>query len=389
MKFDVLARDATTEARTARLVTSHGVVETPAFIPVGTQATVKTLDPEELGSIGAEIILANTYHLYLRPGIEVIEEFGGVGPFMGWPGPLLTDSGGFQIFSLAHLARVDDQGVVFRSHLDGSEHRLSPQSAMEIQRVLGADIVMALDECIAADADRSHAAAAAERTRRWAAICRDAPLEEHQAAFGIVQGGAFEDLRRECAAQLVELDFPGYAIGGLSVGEEKQVTYELAALVCRELPSDRPRYLMGVGSPEDLVESIGVGVDMFDCVLPTRVARNGGLLTLDGRVNILNRRFRKDDAPIDPDCDCTTCRRFSAAYLHHLFRAKELLGLRLASVHNLRFMMRLTSAARDSIAEGEYAGFSRRFRDRYRSTDQEERRIQKARWREARSRNAR
>ncbi len=355
-------------------------------MPVGTQATVKSLSPEELREAGAQIILANAYHLLLRPGPEIIARLGGLHRFMGWDGPILTDSGGFQVFSLGRLRRVTDEGVWFRSHIDGSEHFVGPERAIEIQEALGADIIMAFDECTPQPNTHEADAAALRRTHRWAERCLAAHRRADQALFLIVQGGIWPDLRRESARFLASLDAPGYALGGLSVGEPKEIMLEILEVTVPLLPADRPRYLMGVGAPEDLFEAVARGIDLFDCVLQTRVARNGAVYTLDGRVNVRTAAWRDDGGPIDPWCDCYTCRRFSRAYLHHLFKCEELLGYRLASIHNVRWTIKLMETIRTAIARGTFPKFRQEFLARYRTTDQEARREQKARWLAARER---
>jgi len=349
-------------------------------MPLATQGSVKTLDPADIRSLSAGILLGNTYHLYLRPGLDVIREAGGLHRFMAWDGPLLTDSGGFQVFSLGHLRKINDEGALFRSHLDGSEHLLTPELAIEIQEHLGADIIMVLDECAPADAAAGGLKEAMDRTRRWAERCRRAHRRPDQALFGIVQGGISMPLRMESADTLVEMDFPGYAIGGLSVGEPKELMYPVARETAARLPADKPRYLMGVGSPEDLVECVSYGIDMFDCALPTRIARNGALFTPRGRANLRNSRFKNQLEPVDPDCDCYTCRTFSAAYLHHLFKCEELLGYRLATIHNLRFVLRLMEEMRKAVVEGAFAAFKRDFLAGYQVIDDEVRTAQKAKW---------
>ncbi len=381
-------------ARAGLLTTPHGDVPTPAFMPVGTQGAVKALAPQDLREIGARIILSNTYHLYLRPGVELIRRLGGLHRFMAWDGPILTDSGGFQVFSLGHLRELSDDGVRFRSHIDGSEHLLTPELAVSYQRALGSDVAMALDHCPAYGESREAVEVAMERTHRWAGRClgehdKLASAREHagsaQALFGIVQGGWFADLRRRSAQALASMDLPGYAIGGVSVGEPKALAYQAVEETAPLLPPERPRYLMGVGSPEDLIEGIARGIDLFDCALPTRVARNGALFTRTGRVNVRASRFRALDAPIDDGCDCPACRGFSAAYLHHLFRSDELLYHRLGSMHNLRFILRLMEQAREAVLAGRFDSFARAFRDSYRVTDEEARLAQKDRWLAARS----
>ena len=376
------------KARAGELNTPHGRVPTPAFMPVATQATVKTLTPEEVVSLGASIVLSNAYHLYLRPGVEAIKRLGGLHHFMGWSRPILTDSGGFQAFSMGSLRRVDDSGIRFRSHIDGSEHQFTPELATRNQEALGVDIMMCLDQCITYGATRDEVTQAMRRTHQWAEICYQTHASSEtaatQAQFGIVQGGTFPDLRDESARFVTSIPFDGYAIGGLAVGESKSQMYEVTQQVAEQLPADRPRYLMGVGSPEDLVESVARGVDMFDCVLPTRVARNGALFTQRGRVNILNRRFADLDQPLETNCDCYTCRNFSAAYLWHLFKAREILGLRLATVHNLRFILRLMTDLRDAILEERFDQFRGAFLSTYQPTDEVIRQKQKQKWLRAR-----
>lgn len=359
-------------ARRGILQTPHGAVETPAFMPVGTQATVKGLRNEALEELGAQIILANTYHLYLRPGHEVIRRLGGLHRFMSWNGAILTDSGGFQVFSLAQLRKVSDEGVRFRSHLDGSEHLLSPEKAVEIQAALGSDIAMVLDECIETPAPRDAAESAVKRTTLWARRSRDYFCETArrngslaQWQIGIVQGATFADLRRESARQLLEMDFPGYAIGGLAVGEPHEVTCEMAAEVTALLPTERPRYLMGVGKPEQLAEYVSLGVDMMDCVLPTRAARHACLYTSEGRVLIKNARFAEDQNPIDRECSCSVCRRYTRAYLRHLFAANEFTAAILATHHNVHFYLDIMRQIREAIEFGNLAKFSSEMRAQY------------------------
>ena len=368
--FTVEATDGA--ARVGVLTTPHGDIPTPVFMPVGTQATVKTMTPHELVDLGVHIILSNTYHLYLRPGADLIAELGGLHRFMAWDRPILTDSGGFQVFSLAHMRKVDEEGVTFRSHIDGSLHRFTPESVVHTQELLGSDIIMPLDIC-PEPAHRAQVEEAVRITNRWAVRAREAHSRSDQALFGIVQGGIFPDLRAEAARFLVELDFPGYAIGGLSVGETKEEMYATLEATIPHLPDDRPRYLMGVGTPEDIIEAVARGVDMFDCVLPTRVARNGGLLTHEGRINIRNARFARDPNPIEPGCSCYACQHFSRAYIRHLFKAGEILGLRLATIHNLHFMLRLMERVRAAIRAGEFQDFRKSFLARYRISDQEAR----------------
>ena len=375
-------------ARAGEIATAHGKMSTPAFMPVATQATVKGLLPEEVAELGAAMVLCNAYHLYLRPGVESVARLGGLHSFMGWSKPILTDSGGFQAFSMGELRKIDEDGIWFRSHIDGSEHRFGPELAVANQRVLGADIIMCLDQCIAHGVSKDEVRRAMDRTHRWAQICYDSheasdEAEEH-ALFGIVQGGAFPDLRDESARHITDIPFPGYAIGGLAVGESKAELYQIAGQVAGRLPQDKPRYLMGVGSPEDLVECVTRGVDMFDCVLPTRVARNGALFTRTGRVDITKRRYADQAKPLDEDCDCYGCRNFSAAYLWHLFKAKELLALRLATMHNLRFILRLMKDMREAILKDRFGDFQREFWDVYRPTDEAARQAQKDKWLKAR-----
>jgi len=384
--FQVVGTCPQSAARAGILATPHGRVPTPAFLPVGSQGTVKTLTPDELRTLGATVILANTYHLYLRPGVEVIQELGGLHRFMDWDGPLLTDSGGFQIFSLGHLRRISDEGVLFRSHLDGSEHFLTPERVTELQEELGADIIMAFDECPPYSHDLGAIRQATERTHRWARRCLERHRRPDQALFGIVQGGIFAELRRYSAGFIASLDFPGYALGGLSLGEPKEMMHATIEHTLPLLPEGRPRYLMGVGSPEDLVECVARGIDMFDSALPTRVARNGGLFTRQGRRSILNSCFQRWEGAIDPACDCYTCAHFSAAYLHHLFKCEELLAYRLATIHNLRFVIRLIEDIRRSILDGSFLTFSEEFLGHYQPTDAEARAEQKRKWLESRRR---
>ncbi|MFC1870207.1 tRNA guanosine(34) transglycosylase Tgt [Chloroflexota bacterium] len=374
-----------TKARAGELTTAHGVVATPVFLPVGSQGTVKTLTPEELKDIGVSMVLANTYHLYLRPGMEVMKKMGGLHRFMAWDGAILTDSGGYQIFSLASLSRVSDEGVAFRSHIDGSQHFMTPELAIQYQEILGADIIMVLDECPGIDAPLEQVRRAVARTSHWAERCRQAQQRGDQALFAIVQGGIFPELRRESASYLTSLDLPGYAIGGLSLGEPKKVTWAMVAETIALLPGDKPRYLMGVGSPEDIVEGIAQGCDIFDSALPTRVARNGAFFTVQGRYNIRKAAYSRTEAPLDPDCDCYTCRTFSAAYIHHLFNREELLGYRLTTMHNLSFLSNLMGKARGAILDGTFSQFRDSFLASYRPTDEETRLSQKQKWLESRN----
>jgi queuine tRNA-ribosyltransferase len=369
--FEVAKADPT-GARRGRLATPHGVVETPTFMPVGTQASVKGLRQEALEELGAEIILANTYHLYLRPGHGLVRELGGLHQFMSWPRAILTDSGGYQVFSLSELRKITEEGVRFRSHLDGAEHLLTPEKAAEIQLALGSDIAMVLDECIETPAPRDKAEAALKRTTAWAARSRNYFLEQAgrngdlaQWQFGIVQGATFIDLRHQSARQLLQLDFPGYAVGGLAVGEPHEVTCEMAAEVTALLPGDRPRYLMGVGRPEQLADYVALGIDMMDCVLPTRAARHACLYTSEGRVLIKNAGYARDQRPIDANCSCSVCRRYTRAYLRHLFAAGELTAAILASHHNVHFYLDIMRQIREAIEFGNLANFSSDMHARY------------------------
>ena len=361
MKFEVHATDG--EARRGTLALAHGVVETPAFMPVGTYGTVKAMSPAELEQVGAQIVLGNTFHLWLRPGLEVIGKFGGLHRFMGWKHPILTDSGGFQVFSLGELRKISEEGVAFQSPINGDKLFLTPEEAMRIQRVLDSDIAMVFDECTGYPATHAEAAKSMQLSLRWAERSKRAFEGSPNALFGIVQGGMHEDLRDESLAGLAAIGFDGYAIGGVSVGEPKEDMERIVAHTAPRMPRDAPRYLMGVGTPEDLVESVSHGVDMFDCVLPTRNARNGWLFTRSGDVKIRNARHREDDSPLDPQCACYTCRNFSRAYLHHLHRANEILGARLNTIHNLHYYLELMAGMREAIAAGQFVsweeGFSR------------------------------
>jgi queuine tRNA-ribosyltransferase len=363
--FDVLATDG--RARRGRLTTPHGLVDTPAFMPVGTRAAVKSLSPDDLRAAGAQIVLSNTFHLLVRPGHELIRELGGLHRFMSWDGPILTDSGGFQVFSLARLRTMSEQGVAFRAPADGSPHHLSPERAIEIQHALGADIIHPLDECLGYPATREDTERSLALTLRWArrSLAAHRAGATGAALFGIVQGGFHEDLRARAVMETIALGFEGYAIGGMAVGEPKPMMRELTEAVAGALPADRPRYLMGVGKPEDLVEAVARGVDMFDCVLPTRNARNGQAFTPDGPVTLKQARWARDPAPLQPDCPCPACRQFSRAYLRHLFMAEELLVYRLLSLHNLYFFLGLMTAMRAAIAGGAFASFRTRFFARY------------------------
>jgi len=367
--FSVLARDG--RARVGRLVTPHGEMETPVFMPVGTAGAVKAVLHRDLREIGARILLANTYHLMLRPGDDLVAALGGLRGFTGWDGPFLTDSGGYQVFSLASLRRLDEEGARFQSHIDGSAHLLSPERSMEVQANLGADIVMAFDECPPADAPREAVAEATARTTRWARRCRAAHRRDGQWLFGIVQGGVELDLREQSARELMDLDFPGYAIGGLSVGEPPRERDRVLDHLDPVLPGDRPRYLMGVGTPEDLVEAVARGVDMFDCVLPTRNARNGQLFTRHGRLSIRNARYRDDPRPPDPDCRCPTCRTVSRAYLRHLHRSGEMNAATLMTLHNLFFYLDIMEGLRQSIRLCRFEEYRRSTLRRLAATEQD------------------
>ena len=363
--IEVRARDG--EARVGVLRTPHGEAETPTFMPVGTKGTVKGLTPGDLRSAGAGVVLGNTYHLYLRPGPDVVREAGGLHSFGGWKGPMLTDSGGYQVFSLSHRRKLSEEGVKFSSVYDGSTHQFTPELTTRVQEDLGADIAMVLDECPPANASRPYHEESLRRTARWAERCREAHTKEDQALFGIVQGGLFPDLREESLRRTVDLDFPGYAVGGLSVGESREEMLEMLALVAPNLPAEKPRYFMGIGDPVGILQVIALGVDMFDCVLPTRLARHGMALTADGRMNLRNARFRRDFGPLDPECPCEACTDYSRAYLSHLVRENELLAHRLVTLHNVRFMGELCRRAREAIHEGRYGAFMRGWISRYTS----------------------
>lgn len=358
-EYKIIAECPETGARAGTFVTAHGVIETPLFMPVGTAATVKAMSPPELEEIGAQVILGNTYHLHLRPGADLIALGGGLHRFMGWNHPILTDSGGFQVFSLSSLRKISDDGVAFRSHIDGSKHFMTPEISIDIQQKLGSDIAMCFDECVSLPTTPEISQAAVARTVRWAKRCADFHTRPDQALFGIVQGALFEDQRVACAERLAEMDFPGYAIGGLSVGESHDEMYRILDVLGPVMPREKPRYLMGVGMPENLIEGVARGVDMFDCVLPTRNGRNGNLLTRFGRINIKNARFERDFGPIDDACGCYACRNFSRAYIRHLFRCGEILSARLCSWHNLHFLVNLMRDARRAIVEGRFPAFRR------------------------------
>ena len=360
-EFELLHVCKQTGARRGRLHTPHGVIETPIYMPVGTQATVKTMSPDELKTIGSQIILSNTYHLHLRPGEDLVEEAGGLHRFMNWDRPILTDSGGFQVFSLAELRKLTENGVEFQSHLDGSRHFFSPETSIGIQQKLGSDIMMQFDECSPWPCDYDRAKGAMYRTLRWLNRCMAARTREDQALFGIVQGAFYKDLRIECAKEMAKLDLPGFGIGGLSVGEPKEIMYDILDALNPVMPQDKPRYLMGVGSPDCLIEGVLRGVDMFDCVLATRVARNGTAFTRNGRLVIRNAQYAHDFTPLEEGCDCYACKNFTRAYIRHLFKAEEILALRLISWHNLRFLLKLMEDIRAAIEQDSLGDFVEEF----------------------------
>jgi queuine tRNA-ribosyltransferase len=377
--FTIIHQDKSSKSRLGLLETPHGVVETPIFMPVGTQGTVKTITPEELIEAGAQIILSNTYHLYLRPGEQLIQEAGGLHNFMHWNKPILTDSGGYQVFSMSKLRKITEDGVEFQSHIDGSRHFMTPEKCIQIQHALGADIIMAFDECIPYPSEKDYADQSMQVTTQWAKRCKEehAKLENQkadcqlptadgqQSLFGIVQGGMYPDLRVESAKQLVDLDFPGYAIGGLSVGEPKPVMHEMIETVEPYLPKEKPRYLMGVGTPEDIFEAVERGVDMFDCVMPTRNGRTGTVFASFGRLVIRNAQYAHDFIPLDPECDCYTCRNYTRAYIRHLINVGEILGLRLTTLHNLHFLLQLMVQIRSAIRENRFSEYKTGFLSKY------------------------
>ncbi len=384
VKYKLIKKDGSQRPRLGQIYTQRGIINTPAFIPVGTNATVKAMSQDELKELGAEVILSNTYHLYLRPGHGVIKELGGLHKFMNWHGPILTDSGGFQVFSLSPLRKINDNGVTFKSHLDGSTHLITPEIAMEIQAALGSDIAMAFDECTPYPASREYTLNSLELTTKWAKRCKeyhDTETRRHgdtemkryndscnspfhrfslppsQALFGIVQGGTYNDLRKQSAGELIEMDFDGYALGGLSVGEPKELMYEIINYTTPLLPQDKPRYLMGIGDLADVLEAVSAGIDMFDCVMPTRNARNGTLFTSEGRISIKREEFKTDPRPLDPNCECYTCSNYSRAYLRHLFANKEILSMRLNTIHNLYFYLNFFRRMRNAIKQGVFESF--------------------------------
>lgn len=363
--FDITATEGA--ARAGVFHTPHGDLQTPVFAPVGTQATVKAVTPDQLAATGASLVLSNTYHLYLRPGADLVAEMGGLHEFMQWHKPMLTDSGGFQVFSLAAIRKIDSDGVTFKSHIDGSMHRFTPESSIGIQEKLGADIIMAFDEC-APPYDEAYNREAMSRTHAWAERCLKAKIRPDQALFGIVQGGVFPEMRRESARVIAGMDFPGYAIGGLSVGETKPEMHAMIELVNEILPESKPRYLMGVGSPEDLINGVARGIDIFDCVLPTRLARHSSAFTHAGRINLMNAGFARDRQPIEPGCECSTCRTFTRAYIRHLLVAKEMLAATLISIHNIQFLVTLMNQSRQAILAGQFTAFASEFLAGYKST---------------------
>ncbi|MBI5699233.1 tRNA guanosine(34) transglycosylase Tgt [Candidatus Saganbacteria bacterium] len=349
MKFEIIKKSKQSKARVGRLTTAHGVVNTPAFMPVGTQGTVKTMSPRNLDEIGAEIILSNTYHLYLRPGPELIALAGGLHKYINWSKPILTDSGGFQVYSLAENRKITEEGVEFKSHIDGSKHFFTPQKVVEIQTAFGSDIMMPLDECVPYPCDKKQAEEAVRRTTKWAKESKSAFRNPNSELFGIVQGSTYPDLRKRSAEEISSLDFPGYGIGGLSVGEPQEEMFEILEVLSDIMPEDKPKHLMGVGFASDILGAIKYGMDLFDCVIPTRLARHGSFLTLEGKTSIRQARFERDFTPIDPECDCYACRNFTRAYIRHLFWAREILAMQLLTIHNLRFFMRLLERTRQEI----------------------------------------
>lgn len=366
IKFRLIKESKNCLARLGEIKTPHGTIETPIFMPVGTRATVKAMTPEEVRDLGAQIILCNTYHLYLRPGHGLIEEAGGLHKFMNWNGPILTDSGGFQVFSLGDLRKIKEEGVEFRSHIDGSTHFISPEKSMEIQNSLGSDIMMAFDECTPYPATYEYAKNSMERTIRWARRCKEYHNNwENQALFGIIQGGMYRDLREQSVKSTIDIDFSGYAIGGLSVGEPKELMCEMLDFTTPLLPKDKPRYLMGVGTPDYLFEAVLRGIDMADCVLPTRIARNGAVMTSGGKITIRNAMYAGDHSKLDPECDCYTCMNYSRAYIRHLFNVNEILGARLATIHNLYFLIKLMENIREAIRDNRLLEYKEEFYEKY------------------------
>ncbi len=360
-KFEVIKKDKDTGARIGRIYTDHGIITTPAFMPVATRASVKGMTPDEVRDLGFEIVVVNAYHMYLRPGHITVKELGGLHRFMTWDNPILTDSGGFQVLSLSKVRKVKEEGILFRSHIDGSEHFLTPAKSIEIQESLNADIMMCLDECPSHDAPYEYIKRSTDLTTKWARLSKEARSNPEKPIFGIVQGGVFPELRKKSVLELLEIGFDGYAIGGLGIGESKEETYEIAEFTASYLPYDKPRYLMGLGMPEDIVEAVSMGIDLFDCVLPTRNARNGSLFTNRGKVVIKNAKYEKDDTPVDENCGCYTCTRFSKAYLRHLYQAGEILASRLLTLHNLYYYGWLMKKIREAIENGEFSSFRSRF----------------------------
>lgn len=363
--IEILHRDKNSKARYGILHTLHGDCELPMFMPVGTQATVKCLSPDQVKACGSGVILANTYHLALRPGEDIVAQAGGIQKFMNYNGPMLTDSGGFQVFSLAELRKIKEEGVTFKNTLNGDKIFFSPEICMEIEEKIGADIAMVLDECVHYPATYEYMRDSVERTLRWAKRCKEAHKRKDQALFGILQGGEFEDLRKHCAEELIKLDFDGYAIGGTSIGEPREVEYKMVTYASKYMPEDKPRYLMGVGSLDMIFDGISKGIDMFDCVLPTRIARHGALMTSRGRINILNAKYKYDFSPIDDECDCYACKNFTKAYLHHLFKAGEEFGKTLASIHNIRFLIRNMEMAREAIKQDRFEEFRKETMEKF------------------------
>lgn len=361
IKYDLIKKSSKCEARAGVIHTPHGDIETPVFMPVGTRATVKTMTPEELKDIDAQIILGNTYHLYLKPGDDLINEAGGLHKFMNWDRPILTDSGGFQVFSLSNIRKITEQGVEFRSHIDGSKHFISPEKSIEIQQNLGSDIMMAFDECVDYRADKKYVEKSLQMTLRWLDRCVDAHTNKDQALFGIVQGGMFKDLRKISAEETIKRDCEGFAVGGLSVGEPKEVMIDILRYTTPLLPEDKPRYNMGVGTPDYLFESVEAGIDMADCVLPTRIARNGTAITSKGNLAVKNAKYKKDFTPLDDECDCYTCKNYTRAYIRHLVNVNEILGARLLTIHNLHFLLNLMKNIRKSIIEDRFLEYKKEF----------------------------
>ncbi|MGF0039206.1 tRNA guanosine(34) transglycosylase Tgt [Peptoniphilaceae bacterium SGI.131] len=365
IKYDLIKKSSQTNARAGIIHTPHGDIETPVFMPVGTRATVKTMTPEELKEIGAEIILGNTYHLYLKPGDDLVKEAGGLHKFMNWDRPILTDSGGFQVFSLSNIRKIREEGVEFRSHIDGSKHFISPEKSIQIQQNLGSDIMMAFDECVEPDAKKSYVEKSLHMTLRWLDRCLEAHTNPKQALFGIVQGGMFKDLRKISAEETIKRNCDGFAIGGLSVGEPKEVMIDILNFTTPLLPEDKPRYNMGIGSPDYLFESVEAGIDMADCVLPTRIARNGTAMTSRGNLVVKNAKYKNDFSPLDHECDCYTCRNYSRAYIRHLINVNEILGARLLTIHNLHFLIKLMKNIRKSILEDRFLEYKKEFYEKF------------------------